>query len=151
MYTAHVHRPKERWLSTREKTSDSLGKSLGSRQSEPECAQAHFALPCCLVVNSIYLNQRTSGCEPISKLIDCIPEVYSSTPQKRLDGLSPYSPSLVNVHPRRTTLLQPVNGPCQLLSQTFVLDALNRIHVRVEGEDECLALRESVEGLTFAA
>ncbi len=55
------------------------------------------------------------------------------------------------MHPRHTSLPQPINRQRQLLTQPLLFNLRDGVHVRFEREDERLGVWEAVERLALAA
>jgi hypothetical protein len=73
------------------------------------------------------------------------------TSQILLDRGPPLASPFVEVHFRHTAPLQPINRNRQLLAQPFLLDLTERVHVRLEGENQRFGLGQPVQRLALAS
>lgn len=72
-------------------------------------------------------------------------------PQESLHGIAPNRGSLVPVDVGDIALFQPVDRRRELLSESFLLDGLDGVRVRMERKHQALGARQPMERLAFAA
>lgn len=78
------------------------------------------------------------------------PKLCSAT-KVLLYRFPPHCSPFVKMHGRNIAVLQPIDRLGEFFAQAFVLDVLDGIQIRLEGEDESFRFGQAVEGLTFAA
>lgn len=67
-----------------------------------------------------------------------------SRPQKLLQGLSPNIASLVRIHSRHISFLEPINRNHQLLTKPLILNPPYRVRISMKSEDQSFRARKAM-------